>query len=377
VIGNRDSNGRVAVLWENGTVRELPKLPDGKQTYAYGINNAGQIAGEAEDADGEWHAVIWENGTIKTLSMLPGTTFTLAGGINNLGQVAGGSGDYAAVWSGPGSAFAPAPPPPPPPPVTSGPGATPTGSNVSVEPKDPVTGATVTAVDLTFDNVSGAGTTTVALKSIDEGSSPPAPVGFQLGDPPTYYDIKTTATFSGKVLVCIDYASVQFTDQSQLKLLHYEIKNGIGAWEDMTTSVNTATKQLCGETTSFSPFLVAQKRYAFTGFLRPLESASLNTVKAGSGVPIRFGLGGNRGLQIFQTGYPLSRSVSCEGTMASGTVAETVTVTAGKSALSYDASTNQYIYAWQTDKAWAGSCRELVMRLVDGTEHKLRFKFTR
>lgn len=245
------------------------------------------------------------------------------------------------------------------------PGATPTGSNVEVTP-DP-------AVGLTFDNVLTGGTTTVTTSTMTAEDSPSAPSGFQLGDPPTYYDIKTTATFEGKVLVCIDYSTVQFTDQSQLKLLHYD--TGKKEWEDITTSVDTDKKQLCGETTSFSPFLVAQKRYPFTGFLRPLESASLNVVKAASGVPIKFGLGGNRGLQIFPAGYPLSRSIACEGTLASETGTETVT--AGKSGLSYDASANQYTYAWQTDKGWAGTCRELVMRLIDGTEHKLRFKFVR
>jgi hypothetical protein len=164
---------------------------------------------------------------------------------------------------------------------------------------------------------------------------------------------------------------MQFMDESQLKLLHYEN----GAWVDITTSVDTTTNTVCGLTTSFSPFLVAQKRYPFTGFFRPLENESLNVVKAGSGIPIKFSLGGNWGLQIFQAGYPLSRQIPCDGTAVSETVVETVT--AGQSGLSYDASANQYIYAWQTDKGWAGTCRELVIRLDDGTEHTLRFKFSR
>lgn len=251
------------------------------------------------------------------------------------------------------------------------PGATTTGANVEVLPSDPVTGEAVSSVGLVFGNVLTGGTTTVAASTMTAEESPPAPVGFQLGDPPTYYDIKTTATFSGEVTVCIDYSTIQFTDESQLKLLHYEN----GAWVDITTSVDAVNKQLCGLTKSFSPFLVAQKRYPFTGFLRPLESTSLNTVKAGSGIPIKFGLGGNRGLQIFKTGSPQSRQIGCDGTEASGTVEPVVT--AGKSGLSYDASTNQYIYAWQTEKGWAGTCRELVMQLVDGSEHSVRFKFTR
>ncbi|MGH8468315.1 MAG: PxKF domain-containing protein [Gammaproteobacteria bacterium] len=31
--------------------------------------------------------------------------------------------------------------------------------------------------------------------------------------------------------------------------------------------------------------------------------------------------------------------------------------------------------AWKTSKAWAGTCRQLVVRLNDGTEHKASFKF--
>ena len=51
------------------------------------------------------------------------------------------------------------------------------------------------------------------------------------------------------------------------------------------------------------------------------------------------------------------------------------TVTAGASGLSYDAASGQYSYTWKTDKSWAGSCRQLVLKLVDGTEHIANFKF--
>ena len=43
--------------------------------------------------------------------------------------------------------------------------------------------------------------------------------------------------------------------------------------------------------------------------------------------------------------------------------------------LSYDAKSNQYVYVWKTDKRWAGNCRELVLKLVDDTEHRAYFKF--
>jgi hypothetical protein len=52
-------------------------------------------------------------------------------------------------------------------------------------------------------------------------------------------------------------------------------------------------------------------------------------------------------------------------------------VNAGGSSLNYDATADQYIYVWKTDKAWANSCRQLRVKLADGTLHVANFKFTR
>jgi len=38
-------------------------------------------------------------------------------------------------------------------------------------------------------------------------------------------------------------------------------------------------------------------------------------------------------------------------------------------------TTDQYTYVWKTNKAWAGTCRELLVRFVDGTIHVARFQF--
>jgi hypothetical protein len=53
------------------------------------------------------------------------------------------------------------------------------------------------------------------------------------------------------------------------------------------------------------------------------------------------------------------------------------TVTAGGSSLNYDATVDQYIYVWKTDKSWAGTCRQLVVKLNDGTYHRANFKLTK
>jgi uncharacterized protein len=115
--------------------------------------------------------------------------------------------------------------------------------------------------------------------------------------------------------------------------------------------------------------------YDFEGFFQPVDNLPiLNTVKAGSGVPIKFGLGGDFGLSIFAAGSPSIELTPC-ATAPSDSI-ET-TVTAGGSTLAYDPLTGQYIYVWKTDKAWAGKCGVLTVILVDGSIHKAAFKFVK
>ncbi len=120
--------------------------------------------------------------------------------------------------------------------------------------------------------------------------------------------------------------------------------------------------------------LVYGPQYPFTGFLSPVDNApTLNVVKAGSAIPVKFSLGGDRGLAIFATNSPASVPVSCDALAPSDDV-ET-TVTAGGSSLTYDATTGQYTYIWKTDKAWGNTCRELRLTLTDGSIHVAEFKF--
>ena len=115
-------------------------------------------------------------------------------------------------------------------------------------------------------------------------------------------------------------------------------------------------------------------RYEWTGFFRPVDNLpTYNAAKAGSAIPVKFSLSGYQGLNIFATGYPKSDTIECE---SMGTVDGLLeTVTAGKSSLSYDATDDQYIYVWKTDKSWANSCRQLVVLLIDGTYHRANFTF--
>jgi hypothetical protein len=69
-----------------------------------------------------------------------------------------------------------------------------------------------------------------------------------LGTPPVYYELTTTAVFSGSISVCIDYTGISFAGPPAL--YHFES----GVWLNRTTSVDTVNEIVCGSVTSLSPF---------------------------------------------------------------------------------------------------------------------------
>jgi hypothetical protein len=112
----------------------------------------------------------------------------------------------------------------------------------------------------------------------------------------------------------------------------------------------------------------------FSGFFSPVDNLpTLNKVKAGSAVPVKFSLGGNRGLAIFSSGYPRSAVTTCDSAAPVDGIEETASP--GAAELTYDALTDRYTYVWKTDKAWAGTCRQLVVQFTDGTFHRANFDF--
>jgi Tol biopolymer transport system component len=117
-----------------------------------------------------------------------------------------------------------------------------------------------------------------------------------------------------------------------------------------------------------------QPAFQFSGFFAPVDNPPVfNGAKAGTAIPVKFGLGGDKGLDIFATGYPASRRIACDTSVGLDLLEETVT--AGSSGLSYDAATDTYTYVWKTAKSWANTCRELNVKLSDGSSHVAYFQF--
>ncbi len=113
-------------------------------------------------------------------------------------------------------------------------------------------------------------------------------------------------------------------------------------------------------------------QYAFGGFRPPVDAMPVvNTVKAGSAVPVKFTLGGDQGLGIFADGYPKSQQMPCGSNSIFDGIEQTAS--AGSMTLSYDTSTQEYTYVWKTDKAWAKSCQQLVLSFADGSVARANF----
>ncbi len=113
----------------------------------------------------------------------------------------------------------------------------------------------------------------------------------------------------------------------------------------------------------------------FSGFFSPVDAPpTINQVKSGSAIPVKFSLGAYYGLDIFAPHYPRSSVMVCN--VKEYDVIEE-TVRAGHSELIYDPATGQYIYICKTERSWSGTCRILTLRFRDGREVYAFFQFTR
>ena len=111
-----------------------------------------------------------------------------------------------------------------------------------------------TPISLDFGAISGGGTVTVVPSAqAAEGS-------ISFGANPSVIDIDFTGTFTGSVEVCIGYDPAQYYAGSSILLFHYIG----GAWVDVTSSVNEATRRVCGLVSSFSPFAAGEELAVYT-----------------------------------------------------------------------------------------------------------------
>ncbi|MBS1797100.1 MAG: carboxypeptidase regulatory-like domain-containing protein [Acidobacteria bacterium] len=131
--------------------------------------------------------------------------------------------------------------------------ATPAGANVAL---------TADGVSVAFDSVTGAGTT--VLTALDPNSTGLNSGSFIVLANSPAYNVTTTAAFSGNVRVCLKTPTVfDQTVFNGLSILHGEGGNLV----NRTFSRNYATREICAQTTSLSPFVLAQSPTAAPVFV--------------------------------------------------------------------------------------------------------------
>lgn len=246
----------------------------------------------------------------------------------------------------------------------------PPGENVTVEPEVP---ADTPPLTLTFDQVGHEGIeVTVAMIDPDTAPepAPEPPTNFKVvvteSGVPLYYDISTPTGSAGPTTICFSFA-VADLDGETPHLFHYVN----GEWVDITTSVMTSpnglTITLCGTATSFSPFAVFTTPAPFVsvaGFYAPVSPLAgfVNTVKAGSTVPLKFNIYLNGVEKTDVNGLIFSQqSSTCVLTLED----PVDLTTTGNTALTYDTTARQFVQRWKTPSG-RGQCYVVTVSL-DGT----------
>ena len=87
-------SGSHAFFYDGGALQDLGTLPGDNYSGASAINNDGEIVGTSSPSSGGNHAFLYSDGALQNLGTLPGGSYSIANGINDQGQVVG-SGNTA------------------------------------------------------------------------------------------------------------------------------------------------------------------------------------------------------------------------------------------------------------------------------------------
>ena len=153
--------------------------------------------------------------------------------------------------------------------------------------------------------------------------------------------------------------------ENQCQIWRSFAKRGLGV-----SAIQGSSNSTTDGTEAFD--IPAECVYDFTGFFPPISNPpSLNKRNAGANVPVKFSLGGNQSLGVLETGYPVSQQIDCNTLAPIGATEPTNSDTG----LTYDPASDRYQYDWKTKKEWEGTCRQLIVRLDDLTDHIAYFIF--
>jgi hypothetical protein len=201
-------------------------------------------------------------------------------------------------------------------------------------------------------------------------------------------DLRTPAddaSFAVGETVVADYECADEDGGSGLATCVGDVADGdaidTAAAGDRTFTV-TATDNAGNVTVRTVAYTVDEGGFDFDGFLPPLGNPpAVNRAKAGGIVAVRFRLGGDKGDDVLARRFPRSADVSCR-TFADADPADAEPTDAAWSwwrwwgdGLRFQPWNGTYVYLWRTERRWAGDCRQLIVKLSDGSIHRANVAF--
>jgi MBG domain/Thrombospondin type 3 repeat len=110
----------------------------------------------------------------------------------------------------------------------------------------------------------------------------------------------------------------------------------------------------------------------FSGFHRPVYNLPyVNRVIAGQSVPVKYSIQGYKKPWGVIPISPTSVAVACDPGAVEMPLEQSGTASDSRS----NATGFQHTYSWKSSTTWAGTCRKLVVTLMDGTKHEAVFRF--
>lgn len=326
IVGAGITNNQThAFLYENGALTDLGAKLEKPYSAAWGVNDSGYVVGGAGSSETQSEAFIYRNGSVEMLGKYDGFSASEAIGINNSGQAIG--------WS-----FNPGQNPPQSRAFLYDDGG---DGEAGITPLEPLPGDIYTRA-----------------RDLDEAGRV---VGWSRNDAA---GAPQSEQFSATL-----WANGQVKDLNEL------IPADSG-WKLVDAYAINESGQITGsgyKDGRLQAFLL-NPVYDFAGFFAPVDNPpTVNAVKAGRAIPVKFSLSGDQGLDVIEETYPRSEQVPCDAADPVDGIEETTSANTG--GLTYNGVSDEYTYVWKTDRAWTG-CRQLVLKLDDGTVHRATFDFS-
>lgn len=233
-----------------------------------------------------------------------------------------------------------------------------TGSNVNIQ---------LGQASIAFSSISSSGNTIIT-------PAPSLPIlqgGFKLNG--LYYEVSTSATFSGAILLTLPYDPLTVQDPSSLRLYHFD--KAINSWVDVTYAIDTVSHTVKGTSTSLSPFAVGVPANRFSGVLQPINNDGSSIFKLGRTIPVKFRLKNSSGQSVSTAIAKMFLAKIYNGIPGPEQEAVSTSASNNGNTFRYSPSDQQYIFNLETRNLSQGTWRIRVL-LDDGISYTVKISLS-